>query len=107
MTGRIEQALTGIGPSGSSFQMMEAFLRACGRAVRRRDFRYPEPLSAAPSFDAALAQRVRQEVEDHLKQVVAAGLSNAALRLSTVRLPSSATGRPYPRNLRRSRLQIG
>jgi hypothetical protein len=94
LTRRIEQAFTGTGQSGSSFQMMEAFLRARGRAGRRRDFRYPEPLSAALSFDPALAQRARQEVEDHLKQAVAADLSNAALRLSAVRSPSSATGRP-------------
>jgi hypothetical protein len=72
----------------------EAFLRACGRAGRRRDFRYPKTLSAALSFDPALAQRVRQEVKDHLQQAIAADPSNAGLRLSTVRSPSSATGRP-------------
>jgi len=70
---RGEQAFTGTGPSGSSFQMpWEAFLRARGRAGRRRDFRYPETLSAALSFDPALAQRVRQQVEDHLQQALAA-----------------------------------
>jgi hypothetical protein len=33
---------------------------------------YLETLSAALSFDRALAQRVRQEVEDHLQQAIAA-----------------------------------
>jgi hypothetical protein len=37
---------------------------------------YLETLSAALSFDRALAQRVRQEVEDHLQQAIAANPSN-------------------------------
>ena len=37
---------------------------------------YLETLSAALSFDRALAQRVRQEVEDHLQQAIAADSSN-------------------------------
>jgi hypothetical protein len=38
---------------------------------------YLETLSAALSFDRALAQRVRREVEDHLQEAIAADLSNA------------------------------
>src|SRR5262249_18388118 len=37
---------------------------------------YLEKLSAALSFDRALAQRVRQEVEDHLQQAIATDPSN-------------------------------
>lgn len=37
---------------------------------------YLETLAAGLSFDRALAQRVRQEVEDHLQQAIAADRSN-------------------------------
>jgi hypothetical protein len=37
---------------------------------------YLETLSAALSFDRALAQRVRQEVDDHLRQAIATDPSN-------------------------------
>ena len=40
---------------------------------------YLERLSAALSFDRALARRVRQEVEDHLQQVIAADPSNGSI----------------------------
>jgi len=40
---------------------------------------YLETLSAALSFDRALAQRVRQEVEDHLQQAIAADPSNGGI----------------------------
>jgi hypothetical protein len=40
---------------------------------------YLETLSAALSFDQALAQRVRQEVEDHLQQAIAADPSNGGI----------------------------
>jgi hypothetical protein len=40
---------------------------------------YLEMLSAALSFDRALAQRVRQEVEDHLQEAIAADASNSGI----------------------------
>jgi hypothetical protein len=40
---------------------------------------YLETLSAALSFDRALAQRLRQEVEDHLQQAIAADPSNSGV----------------------------
>jgi hypothetical protein len=42
-------------------------------------FEYLETLSAALSFDQALAQRVRREVEDHLQQAVEADPSNGGI----------------------------
>jgi len=40
---------------------------------------YLDTLSAALSFDQALARRVRQEVEDHLQQAIAADPSNGGI----------------------------
>src|SRR5262249_13887715 len=55
---------------------------SCGRAAApeaRVISGYLEKLSAALSFDRALAQRVRQEVEDHLQQAIATDPSNGGI----------------------------
>jgi hypothetical protein len=51
---------------------------------------YLDSLVGALSFDRPLSGRVRQEVEDHLREAVAADPATMDPRHSAVRLPISA-----------------